>query len=349
MMKIKHITAGLAFALCMSSVAFASNPIKIGFITTLSGPAGVMGKHMQDGANLALKQLGGKMADTPVELIFGDDQQKPDVGRQLATTMIKRDGVDFISGLNFSNVMMAVYQPIIRSKTILVSASAGPSQIAGEMCSPYFFSTAWQNDQPPEAMGSYLQDQGISDVYLMAPNYTAGKDMLSGFKRYYKGKIAAEIYTNLDQSDYQAEFTQIRAAEPKAIFMFYPGGLGIQMLKQYAQSGLDIPIYSVFTANETTLPALSSAAEGVYDSGFWSPDLPIPANQKFVKDFVAAYGYTPSDYAAASYDAINLINSGVEKTEGKVSDKEAVIAAMEKADFDSVRGPFKFNVNHYAI
>jgi branched-chain amino acid transport system substrate-binding protein len=348
-MIIKSIVAGLACAVCLTAPAVAQNKVRIGFITTLSGPAGVMGKHMQDGAELALSELGGKMGGSDAELIFGDDQLKPDVGRQLAETMIKRDNVDFLSGVIFSNVMMAMYQPIVRANKIFVSASAGPSQIAGKMCSPYFFSTAWQNDQSPEAMGKFLEDQKISNVYLMAPNYNAGKDMIAGFKRFYKGKIAAEIYTKLDQSDYQAEFTQIRAANPAAVFMFYPGGLGVQILKQYAQSGLKVPVYSSFTANETTLPALGEAAAGTFDSGFWSPDLKIPKNQQFVEKFRAKYNYMPSDYAAAAYDAIGLMNSGVKGVKGDLSNKDALIAAMKKADFDSVRGPFKFNVNHFPI
>ncbi|WP_397476081.1 ABC transporter substrate-binding protein [Pusillimonas sp.] len=347
-MKVKLALSGLLVA-ALSTTAFAAEKVKIGFITTLSGPAGVMGKHMQDGARLALKMKDGKFAGKEVEIIFGDDQLKPDVGKQLAETMMKRDNVDFLSGVIFSNVMMAMYQPIVRDETIFVSASAGPSQIAGKMCSPYFFSTAWQNDQSPEAMGQYLQEQKVPNVYLMAPNYAAGKDMLNGFKRYYKGEIVNEVYTKLDQSDYQPEFTQIRAAKPAAVFMFYPGGLGVQVLNQYRQAGLEVPLYTSFTANETTLPALGEAAEGVLDSGFWSPDLPFPANQKFVEAFQAEYGYMPSDYAAASYDAIGLIASGVEQVNGNLSDKKALLAAIKKADFESVRGPFEFNVNNFPI
>jgi branched-chain amino acid transport system substrate-binding protein len=349
MLKVLRNAAGIALALCLASPVLAQSKIKIGFVTTLSGPAGVMGKHMQDGANLALAELNGKMAGRDVEIIYGDDQLKPDVGRQITETMLKRDEVDFMAGVIFSNVMMAMHQPIARAGKVFVSASAGPSQIAGKMCAPTFFSTAWQNDQSPEAMGKFLDDQKITNVYLMAPNYTAGKDMIEGFKRFYKGKVAAEVYTKLDQSDYQAEFTQIRAANPGAIFMFYPGGLGVQILKQYQQSGLKVPVFTAFTANETTLPALGEAAAGVYDSGFWAPDLQIPKNQKFVAAFKAKYGYVPSDYAAASYDAIGLINSGVSAVKGDLSNQPALLAALRKVDFESVRGAFKFNTNQFPI
>ena len=331
--------------------ANAADKIKIGYITTLSGPGGVMGKHHKDGADLALEKLGGKIGGKDAEIIYGDDQQKPDVGRQVAEGMLKRDQVNFISGVIFSNVMLAVYRPIVSNKTILVGASGGPHEIAGEMCSPYFFSTSWQNDQAPEAMGKYLTDKGVTDVYLMAPNFAAGKDMLSGFKRYFKNNIVAEVYTNFTQLDFQSELSQIRAANPKGVFVFYPGGMGIQFVKQYAQAGLQgkIPLYSVYTQNETTLPAIGAAALGNYESGFWSPAIKHPNTEAFVSAFKSKYGYLPSDYAAASYDGIMLIDSGVKAVKGDVANTEGMIAAMKKADIKSVRGDFKFNKNQFPM
>ena len=275
------LLATLSALALLTAPAYSAEKIKIGYITTLSGPGGVMGKHHKDGAELALEQLGGKIGGKDAELIFGDDQQKPDVGRQVAEGMIKRDQVNFVSGVIFSNVMLAVYQPIVASKTIFVGASGGPHEIAGEQCSPYFFSTSWQNDQAPEAMGKHMTDAGVSDVYLMAPNFAAGKDMLAGFKRFYKGKIVAEVYTNFTQLDFQSELSQIRAANPKAVFVFYPGGMGIQFVKQYAQAGLQgkIPLYSVYTQNETTLPAIGPASADNYEAGFWSPAIKQPSTQ----------------------------------------------------------------------
>jgi branched-chain amino acid transport system substrate-binding protein len=339
-------------ALClMSATAWSADTVKIGFITTLSGPGGVMGKHHRDGANLALERLGGKIGGLPTEIIYGDDQQKPDVGRQLADSMVKRDKVNFIAGVIFSNVLLAVYKPIIDSGIILVGASAGPHEIAGAMCSPDFFAMSWQNDQAPEAMGKYMSDQKIDDVFIMAPNFAAGKDMLAGFKRYYKGKIVAELYTNVNQPDYQAELSQIRGANPKAVFVFYPGGMGIQFVKQYAQSGLQgkIPLYSAYTQNETTLPALGAAADGNYETGYWGPDVKNTANEEFVAAFRKKYGYLPSDYAAAAYDSVNLIDSGVKGANGNLSDTKTIAAAMKEGNIKAVRGDFKFNNNNFPI
>ena len=347
----RRLIAALSALALSATPALAADKVKIGFITTLSGPAGVIGKHMKDSADLALEMLGGKVGGLPAEIVYGDDQQKPDVGREVAEEMLKKHKVDFLTGIIWSNVLLALYQPVIKSDTILISANAGPHEVAGKDCSPYFFSTSWQNDETPETMGKFMTDRNLTDVYVMAPNYAAGKDMVEGFKRYFKGKIVAEVFTKFGQSDYQAEISQIRAANPKAVFVFYPGGMGIQFVKQYTQSGLreQIPLYSVFTADETTLPALGDAAEGNYESGFWSPDLQNPRNQEYVAAFRKKFNYIPSYYGAQSFDAIFLIDSAVKAVKGDLADKKGLIAAMEKADFASVRGPFKYNVNHIPI
>jgi branched-chain amino acid transport system substrate-binding protein len=346
----KHLAAAVA-AFLFAAPAVAADSVKIGFVTTLSGPAGVIGKHMKDASDLALSMLDGKVGGVPAQIVYGDDQFKPDVGRQVAEEMLKRDKVDFMTGFIWSNVLLASYQPIIDSGTILVSANAGPHEIAGEKCARNFFSASWQNDQTPESMGKYMQDQKMEDVYLIAPDYAAGRDMVTGFKRYFKGKVASETYTKPGQSDYQVEISQIREANPKAVFAFLPGGMGIQFVKQYAQAGMreKYPLYSAFTIDETTLPAIGDAAEGNYEVGFWSPDLQNPRNKQFVDAFRKKYNYWPSYYAAQSFDAIFLIDSAVKAVKGDLANKDGMIAAMQKADFPSVRGPFKYNTNHFPI
>ena len=346
------VFAALIGALLAASPAVAQQQkLKIGFITTMSGPQGVIGKHMKDSVELALDHLGHKMAGRPVEVVYGDDQTKPDVGVQLANEMLQKDHVDIMAGVIWSNVMMAVVPVVNGAGKIMVGANAGASPLAGAQCSRLYFSASWNNDESPEAMGKYLQDKGVQDLYVMAPNYQAGKDMVAGLKRYYKGRIVDEVYTKLGQQDYQAEITQLRAKNPKAVFVFYPGGMGIQFVRQYVQAGLrgQIPLYSVFTVDETTLPALKESAIGQYEARFWSPDLNVPASKKYVAAFRKKYGYTPSNYGAQSYDAIMLIDSAVRAVKGNVSNTAGMVAALEKADFESIRGPFKFNVNHHPI
>ena len=346
----KHLVAAAVLLLTSAPVS-AADKVKIGFVTTLSGPAGVIGKHMKDSAELGLSMLGGKIGGLPGEIVFADDQFKPDVGRQVTDELMKRDKVDFMTGYIWSNVLLAVYQPVIQSGTILISANAGPHEIAGEKCAPNFFSASWQNDQTPEAMGKFMDDQKMSDIYLIAPDYAAGRDMMSGFKRFFKGKVTAEVYTKFGQSDYQVELSQIRDANPKAVFVFLPGGMGIQFVKQYAQSGLreKLPLYSAFTADETTLPAIGDAAEGNYEVGFWSPDLDNPRNKEFIAAFRQKYNYLPSFYGAQSFDAIAMIDHAVGAVKGDLADKKGMIAALEQADFPSVRGKFKYNTNHFPI
>ncbi|OGA20258.1 MAG: ABC transporter substrate-binding protein [Betaproteobacteria bacterium RIFCSPLOWO2_02_FULL_63_19] len=330
--------------------AHAADKIKIGFITTLSGPAGIIGKHMKDSVELALQHLGGKVGGLQTEVIFGDDQRKPDVGKQVAEEMLKKDRVDIVAGIIWSNVLLAVAPSVTSAGKIMMSTNAGPHQLAGKECNPLFISSSWQNDQTPEAMGKYMQDQKFNDVYLIAPNYAAGKDMMTGFKRYFKGRIADEVYTKLGQQDYQAELSQLRAKKPKAVFVFLPGGMGIQFVKQYTQAGLrgQIPLYSSYTVDEVTLPALKDAAVGQWETRYWSPDLKNPASQKYVADFRKKFKYTPAYYGSQSYDGIMLIDAAVRATKGNL-DAKALMAEMLKADYASTRGKYRYGNNHFPI
>ncbi len=347
----KPILAALAAALAFATPVLAQQKLKIGFITTFSGPQGVMGQYMKDSVELALDHLGRKVGGLEVEMIYGDDQIKPDVGVQVAEQMLKKDQVDFVSGIIWSNVMMAVVPVVTGSGKIMVGTNAGASPLAGAQCNELYFSTSWNNDQTPEAMGKYLQDQGINDLYLISPNYQAGKDMVAGLKRYYKGRIVEEIYTKLGQQDYQAEITQLRSKNPKAVWVFLPGGMGIQFLKQYDQAGLrgKLPLYTSFTVDEISIPAVKDAALGIYETRYWSPDLKNPANERFVTDYKKKYGKLPVFYGTQSYDGILLIDSAVRAVKGNVKDVKGMVAAMRKANFNSVRGPFTYNVNHHPI
>ena len=341
----------VAAALAIAGPAAAQQKVKIGFITTLSGPQGVIGEHMRQSVELALDHLGRKIGGLDVEVIYGDDQVKPDVGKQVADEMVKKHQVNFVSGIIWSNVMLAVAPSVTGAGTFMIGTNAGPHDLAGKLCNELFFTTSWQNDQTPEAMGKYMQDAGINDVYIMAPNYAAGKDMLTGFKRYFKGRIVDEVYTKMGQTDYQAELSQLRSKNPKAVFVFYPGGMGIQFLKQYSEAGLrgQYPLYSVYTVDEISIPAVKHAALGQLETRYWSPDLKNPANEKYVAHFRKKYSKMPVFYGAQSYDGIMLIDSAVKAVKGNLSDKKGMVAAMRKADFPSTRGKFSFNHNHFPI
>ncbi len=348
----RSILAGLVAAAFFAAPASAQQKVKIGFITTLSGPQGVIGEDMRNSVELALDHLKRKVGGLDVEMIYGDDQVKPDVGKQVAEEMLKKHQVNFVSGIIWSNVMLAVAPTVTGAGTFMIGTNAGPHQLAGEGCHELFFTTSWQNDQTPEAMGKYMQDAGLNDVYLMAPNYAAGKDMITGFKRYFKGKIVDEVYTRLGQTDYQAELSQLRSKNPKAVFVFYPGGMGIQFLKQYSEAGLrgQYPLYSVYTVDELSIPAVKHAALGQLETRYWSQDLKNEANQKFVADYGKKHnGKIPSFYGAQSYDGIMLIDSAVRAVKGNLADKKGMTAAMRKANFNSTRGKFTYNTNHFPI
>lgn len=351
-MKLKSLIAATAVAAGLLGAATAqAQELRIGLLTTLTGPLAPLGQHVRDGFNLAVEEAGGKLGGMPTKVIVEDDQLRPDVAVQLANKLAERDRIQILTGVIFSNVAMAVVKPAAENKVFFVSPNAGPSQLAGKQCTPWFYATAWQNDQPHEAMGAHLQAAGVKKVYLVASNYTAGKDAMHGFKRAFKGTVVGESYPSLNQLDFAAEISQIRAARPDAIYVFLSGGMGVNFTKQYAQAKLasEIPMYSAFTIDAITLPAVGEAAVGTFQSNLWNADLKIPANEKFVAAFQKKYGYLPSNYAAQSYDTARLIDAALRQSGGKVDDKKAFAAALRNVKFDSVRGPFAFNTNNFPI
>jgi branched-chain amino acid transport system substrate-binding protein len=351
MMKLPIKSFSLACAVALTSVgSYAQQPLKIGFLGTLSGPAGALGQDQYDAFMLGIEHLGGKLGNSSVQVLKEDDQLKPDLGVELAKKLIEKEKVSIITGVTFSNVMMAVHKPITDSGVFLIGSNAGPTPITGKGCSPMYFSTSWNNDSLHESMGAYAREQGYKRVYLMAPNYQAGKDALAGFKTQYKGDAIDEVYTQINQPDYSAEIAQMQSAKPDAVYVFYPGGMGVNFVKQYQQAGLlgKVPLLSASTVDGTTLPALKDIALGVITGSPYSPDIDNPQNKKFVDDFRKKYNRVPSLYAAQSYDAAMLLNSALLKTQGKV-DREPFRAALKQANFKSVSGPFKFNSNQFPI
>lgn len=347
-----RLAAVATAALCLATAVHAADKVKVGLLSTLSGPGAALGVDIRDAFQLALKHSGGKLGGLPAEVIVADDQQSPDAAKQTAERMVKRDKVDFMTGIVFSNVMLAVAQPVFQSKTFYISANASPSQLAGAQCSPYFFSAAYQNDNQHEAAGQTAQDKGVKKVALLAPNYPAGKDALAGFKRYFKGEVALEMYTPLSQLDYGAELSKMRASGADAVYIFLPGGLGVNFIKQFVGAGLskDMTLYGPgFSADEDVIRAVGDAMLGMFNTSQWAHDLDNPANKRFVADFQKEYGRLPTLYASQGYDAARLIDAAVRDVKGNLGDKEAVRRALKAAKFESVRGPFKFGPNQFPI
>ena len=343
------LSLGLA---CASGFAQNDAPVKVGLLSTLSGPGAGLGVDIRDGFQLAVKLSGGKFSGRAVDVVVADDQASPDVGRQTADRLVKRDKVDFMTGIVFSNVMLAVGAPTFQSKTFYISANAGPSQYAGEQCNPYFFSASYQNDNMHEAVGKVVTDKGFKKVALIAPNYPAGKDAIAGFKRFFKGEVASETYTALNQLDYGTELSKLRAAKPDAVYIFLPGGMGINFIKQFVGAGLskDITLFGPgFSGDEDVIKAVGDPMLGMFNTSQWGHDMDNAANKKFVAEFEKTYGRLPTLYAAQGYDAARLIEAAVRDSKGNLEDKAAVRKALEAAKFDSVRGAFKFNKNHFPI
>ncbi len=350
-MNLRHtlVAAGLAAAGLIAIPAHAQ--IKIGFIAELSGPQGALGQDQYDAFMLVVEANGGKLGGVPVQVLKEDSQLKPEVATQIVDKLIEKEKVPIITGITFSNIMMAVHKKITEKEVFLIGSNAGPAPIAGAQCSPYSFITSWQNDNQAEVVGKYATDKGYKKVIGMAPNYQAGKDFIAGFKRLFKGEVIDEIYTPLNQPDFSAELAQVAAKNPDAVYVFYPGGLGVNFVRQYKQAGLlgKIPLLSTSTTDGSTLPAQKDDALGVISGTFWGPDFNNPASKKFVDDYEKKYNRIPSQYAAQAYDSALLLDSAIAKVKGNVGDKKAFMAALKAADFKSVRGNFKFNNNGFPI
>jgi branched-chain amino acid transport system substrate-binding protein len=330
--------------------AAADDKVKIGLIVTLSGPPAVLGGQVRDGFNLAVKTLGGKLGGLDAEVTVVDDELKPDVAVTKVKRLLERDQVNFVVGPVFSNVLLAIEKPVTESNAFLISPNAGTSNFAGKQCNPDLFVTSYQNDQVHEVLGKYAQDKGYKSAFLLAPNYQAGKDALAGFKRDFKGEIVDEVYTPLGQLDFSAELAKIAADRPEAFFTFMPGGMGVNLVKQYRQAGLaSIPFLSAFTADESTLPAEKDDAVGFLGGANWAPDIDNRQSKAFVKAYEDAYNSVPGTYAMQAYDAAMLIDSAIKGTDGRLSDKDALRAELKKANFTSLRGKFKFGVNNYPV
>ena len=355
MKRTTAVALGLGLAAAAATApgfAFAQDKIKLGFVTTLSGPTAAIGNDMRNGVELALDHLGRKMAGKAVEVIYEDDQQKPDVGKQKTDKLIEQDKVPIIAGFIWSNVLLAAYKEAVEAGVFVISSNGGPSEIAGAGCHQNFFNVSWQNDQTPMAMGETLNAKGIKKIYVMAPNYAAGRDMVAGVKRTFKGEIVGEDYTKWPgQLDFSAELSKVRASNAEALYVFYPGAAGVQILAQYEQAGLKgkIPLYQVFTVDALSLPQQKDAALGILGTQEWVNDLPNDTNKRFVADFLKKHNAYPSYYGSQSYDAIMLIASAAEAVKGDFANKDAVRAALKKADFKSTRGAFKFGNNNFPI
>ncbi|ASR89127.1 MULTISPECIES: ABC transporter substrate-binding protein [Alcaligenes] len=347
-------------AFCMSTLALAlacspassQEVFKVGLLTTLSGPGAAIGQEIRDGFELGLNHSGGKFGGVDVTLAVLDDQQKPMEGRQAVDRLVKRDKVDVITGIAFSNVLLPVMPTIMGSDTVYISANTGPAEYAGEHCNPNFFSVSWQNEDIPAAMGKYVTDQAHKKVYLIAPNYPGGRESIEGFKRLFKGEIADEVYVKVGQMDYAAELAQMRASGADAVFFFLPGGMGVSFIKQLINSGLStqMAVYTPgFSADQDTIGAIGESMKGMANAAQWSPDLDNPANKRFVAEFEKTYGRLPSMYASQGYDAALLLDGALKSDPKAATDREALRKALRSAPFESVRGAFAFNNNQYPV
>jgi len=346
------LAALLASAFTLCAPAQAADTLRVGFLTTLSGPGGALGVDIRDGFNLAVKHSGGKLGGINLDLQVVDDQLKPDVAKQAADRFLQQQKSHVITGVVFTNILLPILPSVLESKTVYISPNTGPNDYAGAKCNPYFYVASWQSEDIPSAMGKFVSERGIKNVYLIGANYPGGRENLSGFKRLYKGNIVDEVYTPMNQLDFSVDLATMQSKKPEAVFIFLPGGMGINFIKQFTAAGLGKSIQLLvpgYSADEDTIKPVGEALLGTINTSHWGHDFDNPQNKKFVADFEKEYGRLPTMYASQGYDTAMLIDSAVKKVKGNVEDKEAFRKALKAADFKSVRGAFKFNNNNYPI
>ncbi len=342
----------LLIGIALAIAAQAADKVKIGFISTLSGPNAAIGGDIRDAFNLAIKLNGGKLGGLPAEVLIGDDQLKPENAKQFVERYLRLERVDLITGTVFSNIVLAIAPDVLAAKTFFIAPNAGPSNYSGAQCDPFFFVSSWPSEAYSEAAGQYVTSKGIKNVLLLAPNYQGGKDAATGFKRYYKGRLVDEMYTKLGQLDYAAELSQIRAAKPDALYVFLPGGMGVNFIKQFVAAGMSKDmqlIVPLWGSDQDIIRAVGEPMLGLFSLGHWSIDMDNAANKRFVAEFEKEYKRLPTGYAASGYDTALLIDAAIRKVKGRIEDKAALRAALRTADFKSVRGDFKFGPNQFPV
>ncbi len=354
----KLAIATIAGATMLAAPAWSADTVKIGFITTLSTPAAILGQNQRNAVELAVEHAGGQIAGMDIEIIFEDDAFNPQTGRVASERLAADPDVHFIGGYIWSHVLLASSKAVLDAGKFMISTNAGASQMAGADCHENFFSTSWENSQNPRAMGEVLNQRGVKSLYVMAPNYAAGKNMVEGVEATFTGEILGRDMTRWGadaQLDFSAELAKARASGAEAIFIFYPGRAGGAFIKQYMQAGLEevMDLYTVFTVDGISLPRFQEAelsgVLGTFNTNYWSPDLDNAQNQRFVADYIEKYGQIPSHYSSQAYDLVFMIKAAVEAVDGDLDDMDGIREALESANFDSVRGDFEYGSNHFPI
>lgn len=317
--------------------------LKVAMLTTLSGGGSALGKDIRDGFLLALKLD----PDAPLDVNIVDDERNPERAVELVNKMLGED-YDVFTGLVFSNLAVKIVPLVTENNKIYVSPNAAPSLLAGEKCHKYYFSVSWQNDTQHEAMGEYMYREGYQLPFVVAPDYPAGHDAATGFKRFY-GPVVAEEFTKLGQKDYSEVIEKIKASEAETVYYFLPGAMGVNFIKQFSESGAPQILFGPASSfDQTILDAIGDVAIGVYNTSQWVKEIDYPQNVIFVEEFFKAYDRYPSHYAQQGYDAALILIAAMKETDTP-HDVDALRQAILDAKFDSPRGAFRFDTSQHPI
>jgi branched-chain amino acid transport system substrate-binding protein len=324
-------------------------PIRIGVLLPYSGVYAVLGESITQAMELVFGHENWTVAGRKIELVKEDTEAKPPVGVRKAQKLIESDKVDILTGPVHSGVLAGIRDMVHGSKTILVVSNAGADQISRERCSRWIFRTSFSNWQPCQPMGGWVAKNVSKEVFQIAPNYQAGKDMMAAFRETFLpagGKVIAEDYPKLGETDYAPYLTKIRQSGAKAVFAFFSGSDAVNFVKQYDQFGLKQSVRLTgagFLTEPDVLPAQGKTALGILTGHFYTPLLDNPVNQRFVKEFREKFNKSTDGFACQGYDTAEVIVRALKTVSGNTQDRAKLAEAIAKVEFDSPRGRFRFD------
>jgi branched-chain amino acid transport system substrate-binding protein len=313
------------------------NPLKIGNLTTLSGPSAALPIDVYRGFVTYVKSRGGRLGGRKIEFVSADDQQNPAVAIQQAQRLVNEEHVDLIEGIFFTNVLLGVRDTLDSLKIPTVVANAAANAITRDRRSPYIFRTSYTNYMLGAALAAWAAAHLPKPIVTTAANYGAGQESSSSFRAFYthnSGQLDGDtIFSQFpSQADYQPIISQIQGRKPGAVWCFPAGGTeSIKFVKAYRQFGLgNVPLIgnNNLTDPQSIVDALGSDGVGIRTSATWTPQVANAENKRFVAAFQKFFGGSPSAFAELGYKAAQFLDLALRKVHGDTSNKDRLAQAM---------------------
>src|SRR5437660_7639467 len=325
-------------------------PIKIGFVTDLTGTAAQAAKDMVNGLTLYLDEIGAQMAGRKVELIVEDSQARPDVALSKMRKLVEHDRVHLVAGVLFGHLGYALAPKIEEYKLPALFTVTAADDLTQRQKYRWVIRTGWASSHPSHPFGEYVaKTLGHRKVAVIASDYAFGWEVVGGFQRTFEengGQVIQKLWAPLAVMDLAPYIAKIRR-DADAVLTMIAGASTLQFFKQYEEAGLKakLPLIAGGPAgDESMLPSMGDEALGTISPLIYSGALDTPANRRFAKEYRARFGKVPSYFAETNYTSGRWIHEAVRSIGGNVEDREKLLAALRKVEIaDAPRGPVKLD------